>query len=81
MPSPRCTGRAATSSPMARWRASLRIFLRFRAVGDALLVNLFDVVTFELATVIDQKPEILTLRDKHAYRALKVRLKQRGGIP
>jgi hypothetical protein len=48
-----------------------------RAIGDALLVNLFDAVTFELATVIDQRPVILTLNEKHAYRALEDRLKQR----
>ena len=48
-----------------------------RAIGDALLVNLFDAVTFELATVIDQRPVILTLNEKLAYRALETRLKQR----
>lgn len=48
-----------------------------RAVGDTLLVNLFDAVTFEIAAVIDQRPEILTLGEKHAYRVLQARLKQR----
>ncbi|WP_218127911.1 hypothetical protein [Belnapia rosea] len=48
-----------------------------RAIGDALLVALFDEVTFELAAVIEQRPEILTLSEKHAYRALEARLKQR----
>lgn len=48
-----------------------------RAIGDALLANLFDAVTFELAAVIDNRPEILALGEKHAYRALEARLKQR----
>lgn len=48
-----------------------------RALGDALLVNLFDAVTSELARVIDQKPEILELKEALAYRALETRLKQR----
>lgn len=49
-----------------------------RAVGDALLVNLFDVVTFELAAIIDQRPAILDVPEAHAYRALEERLKQRS---
>jgi hypothetical protein len=49
-----------------------------RAVGDALLATLFDAVTFEFAAVIDQRPAILTLPEKHAYRALEARLKQRS---
>ncbi|WP_147377729.1 hypothetical protein [Mesorhizobium waimense] len=48
-----------------------------RTLGDALLVNLFDAVTFELAHMIDQKSEILELREPLAYRALEARLKQR----
>jgi len=48
-----------------------------RSVGDSLLVNLFDVVTFELASIIERKPEILTIPEDHAYRALEARLKQR----
>ena len=48
-----------------------------RAVGDALLVNLFDAVTFELAEIITNRPAILTLNENHAYRALETRLRQR----
>lgn len=48
-----------------------------RSVGDDLLVSLLDAVTFELAAVIDQRPEILTLNENNAYRALEARLKQR----
>lgn len=48
-----------------------------RAVGDALLVNLFDALTLELAAIIDQRPTILGVSEKHAYRALEERLKQR----
>ena len=48
-----------------------------RSLGDDLLVSLFDVVTVELATVIDQRPEILTLKENNAYRAFEARLKQR----
>lgn len=48
-----------------------------RGVGDALLVNLFDVVTLELAAIIDDKPHILSVPEEHAYRALQARLKSR----
>lgn len=48
-----------------------------RALGDALLVNLFDAVTFELALVVDQKPDIFNLKEAQAYRALETRIKQR----
>lgn len=50
---------------------------KIRTVGDNLLVLLFDVVTFELDTVINTRKEILTLPEKIAYRALEARLKQR----
>ena len=49
-----------------------------RATGDALLVNLFDVVTVELANIIATRPEILAVDEKHAYRALQARLRQRS---
>jgi hypothetical protein len=49
-----------------------------RAVGDALLGNLFDAVTFEIAKIIDERPAILTMPEKHAYRALEERLRQRN---
>lgn len=49
-----------------------------RSVGDALLVNLFDAVTFELGDAIEFRPEIFTVPEKHAYRALEARLKRRG---
>lgn len=48
-----------------------------RAVGESLLGNLFDVVTLELAEIIDERPTILTVAEKHAYRALQERLKAR----
>jgi hypothetical protein len=48
-----------------------------RAIGDALLVNLFDRVTFELAEVISDRPQILTIDEKSAYRAFEARLRQR----
>lgn len=48
-----------------------------RAVGDSLLMNLFDAVTFELATIIDQRPQILGVPEAHAFRALKERFNQR----
>jgi hypothetical protein len=48
-----------------------------RAIGDALLVNLFDRVTFELAEVISNRPQILTIDEKSAYRAFEARLRQR----
>lgn len=48
-----------------------------RTVGDTLLVSLFDVVTMELATILDQRPQILQVDEKNAYRALEARLRQR----
>ncbi len=48
-----------------------------RAIGDALLANLFDRVTLELAEVITNRPQILTLDEKHAYLAFEARLRQR----
>jgi len=49
-----------------------------RAIGDALLVNLFDAVTIELANIIASRSEILTLDENNAYRAFQVRLRQRS---
>jgi hypothetical protein len=48
-----------------------------RTIGDALLVNLFDAVTPELANIISNRPQILALDEKHAYRAFQERLRQR----
>lgn len=48
-----------------------------RAIGDALLVNLFDPVTFELADIIDARPDVLQLDEGNAYRFLDARLKKR----
>lgn len=48
-----------------------------RAIGDSLLVNLFDAFTLELARVITERSPILTIDEKHAYRAFEERLKQR----
>lgn len=48
-----------------------------RIVGDALLVELFGVVTTALAGVIVSRPKILEVDEKHAYRAFKERLLQR----
>lgn len=49
-----------------------------RAIGDALLLALFDVVTPELANIIETRPQILQVDEKHAYRALRDRLQQRS---
>ncbi len=49
-----------------------------RAIGDALLMNLFDVVTLELAEVIANGSPILKVGEKHAYRGFLDRLRQRS---
>ena len=49
-----------------------------RVIGDALLVNLFDIFTFELANIIATWPQILAIDEKHAYRAFEERLRQRA---
>lgn len=49
-----------------------------RSTGDALLANLFNSVTTELADIIGDRPEILRVNEKHAYRAFKERLRQRS---
>lgn len=49
-----------------------------RAIGDNVLAKLFDVITIELADFIRNKPEYLTVREEHAFRALKTRLGQRS---
>ena len=46
--------------------------------GDDLLVYLFDAVTVELDNIVASRPQILTLDEKHAYRALQERLRQRS---
>jgi hypothetical protein len=48
-----------------------------RAIGDDLLAMLFDAFTNELADVIQNRPQILKLPEKNAYRALIARLKNR----
>ena len=48
-----------------------------RQIGDALLVKLFDPVTFELDNIVASRPDILDLDEKHAYRAFQERLRQR----
>jgi hypothetical protein len=48
-----------------------------RAIGDALLVNLFDRFTFELAEILLKRPQILTMDERNAYRAFEARLRQR----
>jgi len=47
-----------------------------RAIGDTLLVNLFDAVTPVLAGVIASRPAIFEIDEKLAYRALTERLRQ-----
>ena len=50
-----------------------------RTIGDNLLVALFDVLTFELANVIDDPNcKILAVPEDHAFRALEARLKGRA---
>ena len=49
-----------------------------RATGDSLLVNLFDPVTFELADIINKRPDILLIDEGNAYRFLEARLKTRS---
>jgi hypothetical protein len=49
-----------------------------RAIGDVLLVGLFNTFTLELAEVIAERPIIFTLDEKNAYRAFQTRLKQRA---
>lgn len=49
-----------------------------RAIGDALLVYLFDAVTAELANIIANRRQILAVDEKHAYRAFEERLRQRS---
>lgn len=51
---------------------------RPRVIGDVLLMSLFDVVTVELAEIIANRPQILTVDEKHAYRAMQDRLRQRS---
>ncbi len=48
-----------------------------RAIGDALLINLFDACTVELADIITSRPKIFEVDEKHAYRAFEERLKSR----
>lgn len=52
-----------------------------RAVGDSLLTHLFDAVTFELVAMMEERPELPTLQERHAYKALTARLKQRRLMP
>ena len=52
-----------------------------RTIGDSLLANLFDAVTFALAAIIDQLPATFTVPEQHAYRVLEERLKKRHVNP
>jgi hypothetical protein len=49
-----------------------------RAVGDNLLVQMLSAVTVELANIVETRREILTVDEKHAFRALQERLRQRS---
>lgn len=48
-----------------------------RAIGDALLVNLFDAVTLALADIVDNRPDVLELDEQIAFRFIETKLKQR----
>jgi hypothetical protein len=48
-----------------------------RNLGDLLLCELFDVVTVELAALIEANSPALTVGEEHAYRALKTKLQNR----
>lgn len=48
-----------------------------RAVGEALLSALFDVVTPVLADLLQNEPNLLTLDEKRAYRLLEAKLAAR----
>lgn len=52
-------------------------FFEMRSIADALLVNLFDAVTAELASMIADRPDIFTVSEKNAYRAFRERLQKR----
>lgn len=49
-----------------------------RAIGDNLLAQLFDVITIELADIIRNKPQYMTVSKEHAFRGLRTRLEQRS---
>ena len=51
-----------------------------RAVGDALLMHLFDVITVELSNILLNRNVILTLDEKIAFRALEAWLQQRSPV-
>lgn len=46
-----------------------------RATGDQLVVAMMNVVTLVLDETVNEKPEILSIPKDHAYRLLKMRLK------
>jgi hypothetical protein len=50
---------------------------RTRAIGDNLLTLLLNEVTPEIAEIIANRPQVLTVPEEHAYRALVVRLQSR----
>lgn len=50
-----------------------------RAIGDNLVCSMMNVVTLVLDGTITDKPEILSIKEEHAYRLLGLRLK--GDIP
>uniref|UniRef100_E6VPH6 Apea-like HEPN domain-containing protein n=1 Tax=Rhodopseudomonas palustris (strain DX-1) TaxID=652103 RepID=E6VPH6_RHOPX len=49
-----------------------------RAIGDALLVSLFDAVTLALAETIDNRPDVFELDEQIAFRFIETKLKQRS---
>ena len=49
-----------------------------RAIGDNLLSLLMNELTPEIAEIIANRPQILTIPEEHAYRALITRLKSRS---
>jgi hypothetical protein len=49
-------------------------------LGDLLLSALFDVVTMELAALIEANSPALTIGEDHAYRALLTRLQNRQPV-
>ncbi|SMF70868.1 hypothetical protein SAMN02982917_3949 [Azospirillum oryzae] len=48
-----------------------------RAIGDALLVNLFDTVTLVLADTIEKRPDVFELDEQIAFRFIETKLRQR----
>ncbi|WP_202863790.1 hypothetical protein [Burkholderia gladioli] len=66
--------KAATSSPHGEMSGLLEDLAEPRAVGEALLSALFDVVTPVLADLLQNEPNLLKLDEKRAYRLLEAKL-------